>query len=485
MAEQRASFKKGRTTAKGQVYRVGHNDRQENLTANAKHIDHEKSQNNIYMVFDNNVQKFLTLDTSLEEYEKAMYTEWFSATIDDINTRAIRSRHKERLTSVPNFYEQKNTCPEETILQIDKDGLFQDVEGFNKVIQEFIKWQSDNFPDIRVLDYAIHTDETSLHAHLRQVYTYTENGLLKVGQHKCLEKSGFQLPDPEKPRGQFNNLKIPFTDITREAFYNVIEDVLGIEINRSVISPSQRQKNKLEAFCEATEAYVNDLREYAEKNEKIVVKYKIAQEREQTKKLKHENKLLQLDVKQKKNSIKLKSMNYELIEQLETSKKQLTKEWDELSRARNSLNEEKKEIEKVKKENVLLVNENTLLKNENTAVKKENAMLAEYKSLVSKKEQLAQEVNSQLEVLENCKTAKSEYQILQKEFSDIKKQVAILDKERFNLMCQISEGIRVPHELLQELLQKRNKSIESPDLTRFLDGFESFQQIKRQHHKHL
>lgn len=255
----RVSNHKGRTNKKGQTYNVSHNDR--NYTSDIdKHINKEKTKDNIYIIIDECGVMSDKKDISLRDHEIEMYHKYFDRALQSKNEKARKQRHPERCKTMDSYLDGKNSCPEEEILQIGKEGVYQDVDTFRRCVEEYIKRHQSRFPDIKILDASVHVDETSIHCHLRKVYTYSGKDGLEVGQHRCLENLGYTLPDPEKPRGQRNNLKIPYTRDSRDLWIEVCE-----EMDRD-LTVDRKPDPK---------SYSEDLSEY--KRQKSIEKYELGQ----------------------------------------------------------------------------------------------------------------------------------------------------------------------------------------------------------------
>lgn len=75
-----------------------------------------------------------------------------------------------------------------------------------------------------LINYAIHHDEASPHAHLRGTFVwYDDDGVAHMGQDEALKRAGIELPDPDKKRGQYNNRKMAFDRMLREWWIEIVE----------------------------------------------------------------------------------------------------------------------------------------------------------------------------------------------------------------------------------------------------------------------
>lgn len=241
----RASNHSGRLLKNGNSYNVNHNDRRFESEFD-KHIDKEKSTDNIYLCVSVDGEIYQAQNESLRQHEIEIYGELYSDSLYRKNEKALEQRHPERVKSMEQYLDGKFTCPEEEILQIGKEGEFWDVDKFKKCVEDYIKEHQEKYPDIKILDAAIHVDETSLHCHLRKTYTAPDkDGNLEAKQNNCLKNLGFELPDREAERGQFNNLKQVYTEAKRGMWLDICDRNLEIELERKP-EPKHESLNLLE-----------------------------------------------------------------------------------------------------------------------------------------------------------------------------------------------------------------------------------------------
>ena len=319
----RGSHHIGRTNAKGQAYNVNHNDRtfkQEKSLDYDKHIDASKSQNNIYCVFGtkNPTKPYKLKDVSLRDYELKFYTRYFGAHLEQTNAKYIKNRHKERVRTIEDVYTNPRTCPQETILQVGKDGEYKDLETFHKMVRRYCAGYNKAFSsNSLILDYSIHADETSMHAHVRRIFFVEDkDGNLELAQNKALEQLGYPLPNPDQKRSKYNNRLQPFTDDLREFWYQVVEKCdQDIKIEREPKYASMRRLEKLDFQNLIAEERLEQLQAEQEQTQKEtkadIERYKIAQEK--LRELKKEYKTLEQSTelhRQKQEEILQASMSY-------------------------------------------------------------------------------------------------------------------------------------------------------------------------------
>lgn len=231
----RATIHNGRTGKDG-AYNTKHNDRQFDIR-NAEHIDPERVKNNRYWNWTGNPE------TTFEAAERAFYEKHIRRHLDAQNARYRAQRHAERAKTMDEYRKSPQTCPEEVILQIGKLGDTIPADMMARIIQEQINWEQKTFPGVRVLDVALHMDEQGApHIHERRAWIYTDrDGNLAISQNKALEQMGVELPNPDKPRGRFNNRKQTFSRMCREHLLQICREH-GLEIEEI---PQEKSKSGL------------------------------------------------------------------------------------------------------------------------------------------------------------------------------------------------------------------------------------------------
>lgn len=219
----RATIHNGRTSHLG-AFTPKHNDRNFNIS-HAEHIDPERVKDNRYWNWTGNPE------TSFEAAEIAFYEKHIRKHLDAQNARYKAQRHAERAKTVDEYRRSPQTCPEEVILMIGKAGDTIPADMMARIIQEQINWEQKQFPGVKVLDVALHMDEQGApHIHERRAWVYTDkDGNLAISQNKSLEQMGIELPNPNKPRGRFNNRKQTFSRMCREHLLQICREH-GLEI---------------------------------------------------------------------------------------------------------------------------------------------------------------------------------------------------------------------------------------------------------------
>lgn len=229
----RATIHNGRTSHLG-AFTPKHNDRNFNIS-HAEHIDPERVKDNRYWNWTGNPA------TTFEAAEQAFYEKHIRKHLDAQNARYKAQRHAERVKSMDEYRKSPQTCPEEVILQIGKLGDTIPADMMARIIQEQINWEQKQFPGVKVLNVALHMDEQGApHIHERRAWVYTDkDGNLAISQNKSLEQMGIELPNPDRPRGRFNNRKQTFSKRCREHLLQICREH-GLEIEEI---PQEKSKS--------------------------------------------------------------------------------------------------------------------------------------------------------------------------------------------------------------------------------------------------
>ncbi len=263
----RATIHNGRTGKDG-AYNTKHNDRQFDISR-AEHIDPERVKNNRYW-------NWIGKEITFEAAEQAFYEKHIRKHLDAQNARYKAQRHAERAKTMDEYRKSPQTCPEEVILMIGKAGDTIPADMMARIIQEQINWEQKQFPGVRVLDVALHMDEQGApHIHERRAWVYTDkDGNTAISQNKSLEQMGVELPNPDRPRGRFNNRKQTFSRMCREHLLQVCREH-GLEIEEipqeksrsglSHVAYMTRQEEEKAASAERRRQFSERAAESAEK----------------------------------------------------------------------------------------------------------------------------------------------------------------------------------------------------------------------------
>ena len=255
----RVTTNHGRHT-RGRAYSPRHNDRTFNRQ-NAPHIDPARTSNNWTWQWLENYGK----QCSFEDAERIFYAKHLSDHLQAVNRRYEAQRHAERVRSLDEYRRAPQSCPEETIFCIGNREHHPDPSELLAAYLELQHWQQQTYPQLHVLDYAMHLDEQGApHVHERHVWTYTDaDGHLAIGQARALEQMGIQRPHPEQPRSRYNNAKVTYTQAVRERFAEICRQ-RGLEIETTPRERSQSGLTMIEYQARQEERHLQELQREAD-----------------------------------------------------------------------------------------------------------------------------------------------------------------------------------------------------------------------------
>jgi hypothetical protein len=245
-----------------------HNDRDFDIEK-ADHIDPGKQDENYYWNY------YGDQELTFQQAELRFYEEAFQGMLQDINARAIASRHKERCKDAIDLLKGRTTCPEEIIYQIGDKDTHVGRNELAAVFNDFRKWHREKFGQhIIPLDYSLHMDEQTPHIHLRQVWTYQNPaGFRAIGQERALKEMGYELPDPNKKEGRNNNRKMVYTRECREKWLEICREK-GIEVEAvpEHRAPNKQNLQKGEYIIQKQEDAFAKINEILKERERLVEK---------------------------------------------------------------------------------------------------------------------------------------------------------------------------------------------------------------------
>lgn len=256
----RITTNNNRRSSGGRVYSPRHNDRDFNLEKST-HIDPARTADNWEWTWLENDGVLC----SFEDAERIFYARHISNHLQAVNARYEAQRHSERVRSLDEYRRAPQSCPEETIVCIGNQEHHPDPSELLAAYLELQHWQQQTYPQLQVLDYAMHLDERGApHIHERHVWTYTDaDGHLAVGQARALEQMGIQRPHPEQPRSRYNNEKMTYTQAVREKFVEICRQ-RGLEIETQPRERSQSGLTLLEYQSRQEEQRLQELQREAD-----------------------------------------------------------------------------------------------------------------------------------------------------------------------------------------------------------------------------
>lgn len=289
MSDRRVTNHSGRAhKSSGRVYNVNHNDRQ------FEHENNDLESQNVYW-------QCLQTDeiVTFKQCEREMYQQLYGEHLRKCNETAEKNRHADRIKTIDDYLESSAMAPEETLYYLgDKDHQVP-TETLNAFARDMVEYIEKTFPQIKVLDYAIHRDEEGAdHIHMRRTYmAYDKNGDLAPQQNKALEQMGIERPDMNQPRSRYNNNKQTFTAMERAY---IKEWCLEHNIELTTEPPREigKQGRDMQMFqfdqeLEQTTDMLNKSRDALQQNKEdaIVIQQRIEQKREELERTKRQNDL--------------------------------------------------------------------------------------------------------------------------------------------------------------------------------------------------
>lgn len=255
----RITTNNGRHT-RGRAYSPRHDDRTFNLQ-NSPHIDPARTADNWNWQWLENSG----LLCSFEDAEREFYARYISDHLRAVNTRYQAQRHSERVKTIDEYRKAPQSCPEETIVCIGNREHHPDPSELLAAYLELQHWQQQTYPQLQVLDYAMHLDERGApHIHERHVWTYTDaDGHLAIGQARALKQMNIQRPHPEQPRSRYNNEKMTYTQAVREKFVEICRQ-RGLEIETQPRARSQSGLALIEYQSRQEEKHLQELQRKAD-----------------------------------------------------------------------------------------------------------------------------------------------------------------------------------------------------------------------------
>lgn len=259
MAKVRATMHNGRgRNAKG--FKVRHNDRDFD-TSRAEHINPEPERKNRYFIVEADGTVNNHPQISFETHEKRMYNHLFSETLSKQAERHIKSGHRERIRTPDQYRTAIRTCPEETILMLGTRECHANKQAFIKAVNRWCQQMQTAYgTHWRLLDGALHFDESTPHCHIRAVWTAEGKDGLQVSENQALRALGIQRPDPEQPEGKHNCPKQTFTRQSRELWIAAARE-FGIEIEDIPEMPGKATRTKEEYIAQKIRKEIVELAE--------------------------------------------------------------------------------------------------------------------------------------------------------------------------------------------------------------------------------
>lgn len=301
MAEKmRITMHNGRVRANGEVFSAKHNDRNYD-TKNATNINREPLYKNLYFIVDPISGEIDNKPTAtFEQHEQRAYNMLFSDALEAQNERYRKKGNLDRIKTTEDLRLSARTAVEETILQLGCKENHPDGVVLKRAVSDWLAEMQARFGfHWKLLDGAIHRDESIDHCHIRAVWCAEGNDGLTVSQSKALKVLGIERPDITKPESRHNNAKMTFTQIQREIWLACaerhgisVETVPEIPGKKTIALEqyvAQQKKAEVEGLtikaenliteCQQLEEEVGELRKERSRLQKITRALKGAMER--------------------------------------------------------------------------------------------------------------------------------------------------------------------------------------------------------------
>lgn len=226
------------------------------------------------------------------ELELAFYEKRYRGALDIQNKKHEKTGHKDRIKSMDEYYDNKNSSPDELILQVGNiDTIHPTEKQIFDMTRDFITKFKDYSPNVHFLGAFIHMDEATPHVHFRFVTDYQDDlGYNHVGKNEGLKQLGYRcdydvpeelLAEAETPKQRKkitadwrkeHNYSQPFTADLRLDWQDTCVEH-GFDIVREP-RPRQKKGVNIHAYKEQTWAKLqDDIKEQAQEfieNEEII-----------------------------------------------------------------------------------------------------------------------------------------------------------------------------------------------------------------------
>lgn len=190
--------------------------------------------------------------------ELKFYREHYSVMAEARNLTYTKTRHAERMVTIEGLHGGKNTCPEELSVGVGAEGR----EVFEGCVIGYLswmrRWSRENGSHMHVLGAYV-SKGMPCRAIIRRVWDCTgKDGLPRISMTGALREAGVPYPDQEGEESRYNNRKMTFDRISRDALYLCFEEA-GIPVNREPGVYTLRQALKLKEDAAAAEQGARDV----------------------------------------------------------------------------------------------------------------------------------------------------------------------------------------------------------------------------------
>ena len=202
---------------------ASHNDRTFDVSK-APHINPKKIRDNYYWCWKDGME--------FEKAELLFYRKHYAEMLK------AQNKYRKVKRNIKEYLELPRYKPEEFILQIGnmKDQP-NDPEIFKECFFDYIdfleNWNMEHGGHLNLLDYAIHKDEATPHAHVRMIWDYVnDHGIRWISRDRALKQAGIGLADPNRPESRTNTRKKAFDRMCREKWIQICRE-RGLQIEHA------------------------------------------------------------------------------------------------------------------------------------------------------------------------------------------------------------------------------------------------------------
>lgn len=337
----RMTIHNGRAGKDG-AYNPRHNDRSFDIS-HAEHIDPERMPGNVYWNWTGKK------DISFEDAERLFYEQHCRTHLDAKNARYVAQRHPERVRTMDEYRQNPRTCPEETLLMIGNKNEYVPAKTLQAICEDLRNWEEKQIPGLKILNMALHVDEQGApHIHMRRAWIYRdENNIESISQGQALEGANIPLPHPDQPKGRHNNRKQTFSQMERQALYEIcrgygLESLLEMqprERSKSGQTLTEYQAQQAEERAQAAEMRVQAAERAAEQ-----ARRELNTIQKEKKQLQQQNAELQQQVEQLQADRK---WNHDSLKKLTSARSERSKE---LKKINNAIRQKQAEFEAIKED---------------------------------------------------------------------------------------------------------------------------------------
>jgi len=196
--------------------------------------------------------------------EVSYYKGRYGGMVEYHNQACAKARHIRRMITIEDLHGRRYTCPEELVIQAGKkNGVgIPGPEVFKGCIMQYLSWMLGwnraHGDHLHILNVHI-SDKPPYRAVIRRVWDCMgKDGVVRVSMTGALRDAGVPFPDEDEGESRYNNRKMTFDRISREALYGCFEEA-GITVIREPGIYTLRQALKAREEAELEEQYAKGM----------------------------------------------------------------------------------------------------------------------------------------------------------------------------------------------------------------------------------